>query len=153
MCVARVTTNNFLTPLIPAAMAEPPTSAFEFNTLHRNPMHESLNPQHLVDHVATWLEGHPCKSEDYEESNADLAWPPIKKRTRDTKSQDAQEPQRKARCLAQISGNSMRRRSPRKTPTNEQAQPILQDQSPLRNKAIDLVQGKACSSRSKLVQY
>ena len=134
-------------------MAELPTSAFEFNTLHRNPMRESLNPQRRINHVATWLEGHPCKSEDYEESSADLARPTSKKRTRDPKSQNAQEPQRKAQCLAQISGNSMRRRSPRKTPTNEQAQPILEDQSPLPNKAIDLVQEKACSSRSKFVQY
>ena len=116
-------------------------------------MREFIDPQHLTNHVATWLEGHPCQSEDYEESIADLARPTRKKRTRDTKSQDAQEPQRKAQCLAQISGNSMRRRSPRKTPTNEQAQPILQDQSPLRNKAADLVQVKACSSRSKPVQY
>lgn len=149
--VSRCQGNNFLTPLIPRA--ELPTSAFEFNTLHRNPMREFIDPQHLTNHVATWLEGHPCQSEDYEESNADLARPTSKKRPRDTKFQETQAPQCKAQCLAQISGNSMRRRSPRKTPTNEQAQPISQDQSPLRNKARDLVQEKACSSRSKLVQY
>ena len=115
--------------------------------VHRIPMLDDLDHRSHTSSISVWLNGHPDIPEQYSECDVSLADAPGNKRKRHPQSQ--QQPRlfpRRSRCLIEISGNAMSRKSPRKSPTKDS---VHQSKvSRLQKNALDPVQEQLHHARS-----